>query len=265
MSIVYPGPAAAAQKGGSYPLYTTPATLGLTPNPLNQEFDSVTLPSAMEIWDATASAARSVAGNIVWRGTLPSGTNPSMDAHTRNGGRASMLRVQLPNTNTFFIGFPLGALPSTLTTYATRVLWPNPGVANGYVRFGLFGQTAGHIDPTNIVTTGTTDNQANLNTQCLLANVSQSGGGSGDSINRASSPPTYFYVERNPGLSPPVYSLCAMCEDGSAFVMQTTFQPAGFVPAYYGWQLKRAGMGAGTSNHFFEFDFLRVLDGAPFT
>lgn len=263
MSIVYTAPQAPAQKGGAYPLYATPATLGLTPNAFDVEFDSQTLPSNMEIWDATAGAARTVAGPPVWRGTL-SGSNPYIDAHNpANGGRASWMRVQLPTTNNIFIGFPLLSVPGVNTTWATRISYPNnASLANGYVRFGLCAAVSGHMDPANRAMCGLSNNQANLYTEYLLAGVGQAGTGTGDSIQRANSPPEYFWLERNVGTSPATYTLCAASADGTAFVCQQTYQPT-FTPAYVALSMRVGGMGAGTANNVFMCDFIRQLAGQP--
>lgn len=242
--------------GGSYPLWTPPATLGLTPGAADIEFDSTTLPANLEIWDATAGAARTVGGNTVWRGSLPSATNPAMDAHTTNGGRASWLRVQLPSTDNFCFGFPL-SIPGVVT-YWTRMTWTNSGsLANGFIRFGLFGATGGHIDPNNRITTGLSNNQANLNAEFILGGVSQTGSGAGDSISRMNAPPEYFYIEKNNGVSPTAYSLFAACADGSTFECQQIFTNNSFTPAYVGFIARVGGIGAGTANPRFAIDFIR--------
>jgi len=249
-------PALNAQQSGSFPLFATPATIGLTPGTADIEFDSTTLPGSMTIWDSTANLPRTVAGNTLLRGTL-SGSNLYADAHTTAGGRASWLRMMVPNTNTILVMFPV-TVPSSVVYWTRMKYFNNNTFSTGRMRFVLAGSTSGHPDPANLISVGLADGFGNLVTQSILAGTVQAVSGNGDTIQRADAPPEYFWIEKDGSTSPATYTLHAAASDGTDISPQQTFAANTFAPAFIGFQIIVPSNGLISAVHFrFDVDFIR--------
>ena len=250
--------------GGSYPLWTTPATLGRSPGTIDTEFDSTTIPAALVFWDANAGVLRTPASTTSMLGATVAPPNNSVwaDAHTTNTGRPSWLRVQVPTAtnNIYYVAQPFTLASNTV--YWTRFMMQhNSQDANGNTRcyFAMFADLSGHPDGNNRLIVGY-DSTAQPANYWIKAGAQQTGSGvSGPAISVNQLMPEYFGIWVDGSTSPVSYNTFMALADGNTIIsMQRFTSPSGFSPAWIGWEMR-----GGTSSpasfapQRYAFDFVR--------
>jgi hypothetical protein len=259
-----------AQVGGSYPLWTTPATLGRSPGAIDLEFDSTTIPAALTFWDANAGVARtpSAATQVLGSSVAPGNTAIWADAHTTNSGRPSWLRVQTPSqtNNVYYVAQPFTLASNTV--YWTRMAMLHNGndtAGNTRCYLAMFQDLSGHPDGNNRLIVGY-DSTAQPATYWLKAGVQQSGSGqSGPAIAINNLMPEYFGIWVDGSTSPVSYNLFMALADGITIVnMQRFVSPSGFTPAWLGWEMRGGNSSpAGFTAQRYAFDFIRQSSAFP--
>jgi hypothetical protein len=240
---------------GSKPLYVPPGT----PEAIDEEFDSTTMPGGWTWRDITNAADRTPSFNSIdMFSTLTGTASPRVALHT--DWRASWMMWQVADAGYHYATKPIGTVPTNACYWSRiRLPWLEGNAANpSRMQLIIAADSSGKVDPLNQICVGPFNVGGVPRISSLYYFNSASPIGQEDSeVWGANSPPPEYFAIQKFGTT----YFCHFASEAGAGRCSINFNVS-FTPAHIGWRVIAGPAGSQFPVAVFGVDFLRRLTGS---